>query len=1186
MARGVLFKLFLTALLIAVIASTAFSARKAPERLLYNPLIRMIVDVALAPESNPAVTDYVAAEGDFPRASLGSAAVPSTSPGVIIGNTYFDNQAYNYQGRMIRTGRNFDLGLNDSLTLVHFGFQNLSVPNNFIGQNDRGPAYAYYEAAAGVYQFEVSLTFPPQFAGYINLEVTKQNQAIVCGHYTPDDVQQVKLTPTAWYDDAPGDGGFSMRRSVDSALWKYANPYVGENRNTLFPHIAFQQRPTGEHITHMTGLTFASGTGGNILYYFRKEGNTAALNLGQLSSCPSLSVTGWDCPWVVDTPHVAVGGIEASKQSGKVALFWINHPPDYTLTPGCDTCSVNDTLPGIRNRFENDMYYQVSDNYGVSWNSMQNVTHNDAATADWMPFADIDGLWDAADEFHLAWVASDWKRYRTDSLLGYGSRIFHWTQDFGNATSDVNAGTSRTVMQRLKDPITCNAGPFDLNLAKINLAQCNGHLYITAVDLWDGHNDPLNPDCSQRGYDGDGAEAVNGEIMVGISDDNGVTWDLPHNLTSSWAPKCDSSSGINGPCACEHWPSMTPRGIVTRSGDDWSGATKVNPRPAQSYPDVVDAEWLDIQYVQDLDPGRVAAGAIPAGGHGTWKNSPIRHFRLACVAPDQVPVPVYSISEIGWPTYVKPGQQKDVEVLIENIGNISTTVSVSKQQDSGPTDWLTFNGFALSIGEGINNKDTGNIHLSAVGLASDKVDQAGGTVILSGRVLFTHQGPSSVDSIPVTLIVTDTIRLPDWDTIHTGVISLAIATNGQYGGGGDAGMSNVRMDFYDDPLECDKDTLGAKLGDTRYYLGDGSFAVGGIVGGDTIMANQIFSQGLSEKRSVYQTAGHAPPVTAGVLSTWASGKLVNSDSSIAFAVKWVAPQVTQTWGTAAGKTWHADQNFVTRELKIWSNDGTAHNGLAIGDVADWEIPADSGSDNTGKVDATSRLLYQVGGEYNQDNATECQNNNTRYGGMAFGYLKTYWDHDTSGTSAKKWTIRDSVGYGGYIEANSRYVYPGWQVSELYANMENASGYIPWTHSDPDSIQTDLHSVITAAFDYDLAVGDTVAFYTVYASVRQDVSAGADRIKELATKGRNFTYYFTCCRGFSGDLNGDGAESDVVDLVFAIDRIFRGGGPATCPGEADVNRDKTPLDILDMIFLVDRIFRGGQAPPACSIAPTP
>jgi len=383
------------------------------------------------------------------------------------------------------------------------------------------------------------------------------------------------------------------------------------------------------------------------------------------------------------------------------------------------------------------------------------------------------------------------------------------------------------------------------------------------------------------------------------------------------------------------------------------------------------------------------------------------------------------------------------------------------------------------------------------------------------------------------------------------------------------------------------------LGTTEYYVYDGSFAVGGFVdtgapggAGQIIMANQIFSQGTRELSSVYPTVNHAPPATSGVLSTWNSGKLVNHDSSLAFNVRWVAPQVTQTWGTAPGKTWYADQNFVTRELKIWSNDGAPHDSLAIGDAADWDVPADSGSDNAGEVDVPRRLLYQIGGEYNQDDSTECQKNNDRYAGMAFGYLKAYWDHDANVSTAKKWTIRDTTGWGGYIESNNHYVYTGWRADELYANMEDRIGYNnPWTHDNADSLQTDLHSVITAAYDYNLAVGDTVVMYMIYASVLQDASVGADRIKELATKGRNFTYYYTCCAGTRGDLNNDGAESNVLDLTFAVDRIFRGGGPATCPGEADVNRDKTPLDILDMTFLVDRIFRGGAAPPACSIAPT-
>ena len=82
-----------------------------------------------------------------------------------------------------------------------------------------------------------------------------------------------------------------------------------------------------------------------------------------------------------------------------------------------------------------------------------------------------------------------------------------------------------------KDPIICNGGS-NANLSMISMATCAGNIYISAVDRWDGHDDPDNPDCSQRGYDGDFSNSANGEIVLVISDNNGVSFDLPHNLTN------------------------------------------------------------------------------------------------------------------------------------------------------------------------------------------------------------------------------------------------------------------------------------------------------------------------------------------------------------------------------------------------------------------------------------------------------------------------------------------------------------------------------------------------------------------------------------------------------------------------------------------------------------------------------
>ncbi|MGH8015402.1 MAG: thrombospondin type 3 repeat-containing protein, partial [Candidatus Zixiibacteriota bacterium] len=72
----------------------------------------------------------------------------------------------------------------------------------------------------------------------------------------------------------------------------------------------------------------------------------------------------------------------------------------------------------------------------------------------------------------------------------------------------------------------------------------------------------------------------------------------------------------------------------------------------------------------------------------------------------------------------------------------------------------------------------------------------------------------------------------------------------------------------------------------------------------------------------------------------------------------------------------------------------------------------------------------------------------------------------------------------------------------------------------------------------------------------------------------------CCIGTRGDANGDGVEANILDLTFAVDRVFRGGPNAECLKEGDANGDGTSLNILDLTLFVDRIFRGGPMPQIC------
>ncbi len=76
----------------------------------------------------------------------------------------------------------------------------------------------------------------------------------------------------------------------------------------------------------------------------------------------------------------------------------------------------------------------------------------------------------------------------------------------------------------------------------------------------------------------------------------------------------------------------------------------------------------------------------------------------------------------------------------------------------------------------------------------------------------------------------------------------------------------------------------------------------------------------------------------------------------------------------------------------------------------------------------------------------------------------------------------------------------------------------------------------------------------------------------------------CCMGIRGDINADGVETNVLDLTYLTDRIFKGGPPPFCAREADLNENSISAEVGDLTYLVDRLFRGGPPPPSCDLSP--
>lgn len=78
----------------------------------------------------------------------------------------------------------------------------------------------------------------------------------------------------------------------------------------------------------------------------------------------------------------------------------------------------------------------------------------------------------------------------------------------------------------------------------------------------------------------------------------------------------------------------------------------------------------------------------------------------------------------------------------------------------------------------------------------------------------------------------------------------------------------------------------------------------------------------------------------------------------------------------------------------------------------------------------------------------------------------------------------------------------------------------------------------------------------------------------------------CCNNTKrGDLNGDGANANILDMTALVNYIFRFGTAPSCKEEADVNADCSPNNIIDLNYLINYIFRLGPAPadcPTCTI----
>ena len=393
-------------------------------------------------------------------------------------------------------------------------------------------------------------------------------------------------------------------------------------------------------------------------------------------------------------------------------------------------------------------------------------------------------------------------------------------------------------------------------------------------------------------------------------------------------------------------------------------------------------------------------------------------------------------------------------------------------------------------------------------------------------------------------------RAAAWDTVSTGGTSLTVGTSGNFG---DRGYGGVNLDY-------------ARFGDcdgwnAAVYIYDGSPVVCRIDGSDTSAYWSMY--GKTSFLLVDDRNPPVPTVTTSVYQVYESGTFVTDDNALALEKTWWAPVQPDS------------TDFIIQQLRVYSYDGSSHNGLAVGELIDWDIPTDEPqSANSGGYSAAHNLIYVQGIE---SDGMGCQANDNRFGGQA---LLGVYTNDSC--------LIDTTGpHAAYTASNPVYVYPnqGFVASELYELM-----------TDPGYAVTgdlvDIHSAVTFVADYDLGSDDTLSVFSVITSVE---NGNIDSLYENVSKARRWYRHHLirpcsgpgCClppiRGNVDYKIGPAGEVDLADLTYLVAYLFEGGEEPPCIEEADANGlmgPAGPVDMADLAYLVSYLFSGGAEPVLC------
>jgi hypothetical protein len=376
----------------------------------------------------------------------------------------------------------------DDLRQAHIDWMWQDYP----GQTTRYCAWNF-RYSNGAYYGEVQAS--NSWSGYVQMDITRDldpnmQRTVIAYHWNAGPGYY------SWIDIDAGNGWGAWGSSVTS-------PEVAEH---IWPYVA---------VANNNNIILACGgqTGDSLhLYLTTNEGITWSYVLS-FDSCATLSQF-----------------VRASEKRDTNKVAFVH------------TQFITDTIAG--GQMDNDVWYVLSDDGGVTWGPHINITNyqpSDTVRA----YCDVNAVFDDNDYLHIVWAGR-----RVDSAGYYqASKIFHW-DEFNDTITVVNSPSIY-----YNEPggwwIEGAAGGVGARRMPVDHPQLvsdttNGYLYC----LWHGNDDTT--DVSAGGF-------FNGEFYAAYSSDYGITWSDYVNLTNTRTPGAGP-----GYCDDEDYMTACPK-VVTDS---------------------------------------------------------------------------------------------------------------------------------------------------------------------------------------------------------------------------------------------------------------------------------------------------------------------------------------------------------------------------------------------------------------------------------------------------------------------------------------------------------------------------------------------------------------------------------------------------------------------------------------------